>query len=387
MVVEARPFAVPPSTDQILNTEGEIIRSYPVVEAALKRTLPDEAIGTHAIIRTAGLLQIRAISESSILVIEFKHSDPQYAANLLNNLVDAYNEMRGEIDNRAYIAALFKQQQERLNQQIDSLTTLKTTMLDEQGISKIDQTMTSLTLRILELEDKSFDLRARQLDLEGERLFLQNQLEAFQNDDLTVPYIPADWKDAQVISDQFLTTLSNLRSLQTQYAVTYVEVIRLQRQSDKLKEMLIDVFNTHIGRMGEDLSDIEEQLALHQTEIAKNKRTLEPLPFLKNNWDNVSLTLQNLNGLYSELTKQRLAEEINTPPTGNISISLITPAIAPPSPTYPRRLTNIFLGFIGSLAFTFAIVYLLDVVDRTVKYGEDLESNQIPYLAGFTSTK
>jgi polysaccharide biosynthesis transport protein len=387
MVSQGRPFAAPPSTDQVLNTESEIIRSFPVLESALCQTLNTDSVQTQIVLGAAKALQIISVTKSSILDIQFRHSDPEYATTLLNNLVIAYRDMRSDVDNQSYITSLFEQQQQRLRQQIDSLHLLQKTLLEEQSIPEINGAISNLGLRLLELEGKIFSLRSHQLDLENEKHFLQQQLSSFRDDDITLPFIPVEWRDAQNLLDQYITAINQLRNLRTQYAETYVEVIRQQRQVDKMREMLISMFDVHLDQVTRQIDDTREQISLYQNEIENNRQILQPLPHLKSIWDNTTQTLANLNGLYDELTRQQLAKEINTHPTGNVNISLIAPAIAPLSPTYPRRGANIFLGFIGSLVFIIALVYLLDTMNRTIKYGEDLENNHIPYLAGFIYIK
>lgn len=313
------------------------------------------------------------VKDKNLFIISFTHSNPKVARDYVNTLVRLYIEgnmssKRGE----SYDATKFLSEQittfnEKLEKAEAEVNAYKR---DKGGVIAIDEGKLFEEINIA--QQKLYDLELKRRQLEGMR-----QITRKSNDPL---------------QSRLSALQKRLDELRIQYTDSYPEVISVKGDIDTVKAQIAARKGMESQPIDpQELAKIESEIsAIKMTEsglrryIESNRSLLQSIPSAKAGLDKLELEKKNQKNIYdqlfarhgqSEVSKQMEVQDKST------TFRVVDPALLPVKPSSPNRLKLMLLGIVGGLAGSFGLLFLLDMLDTSVKDVNFVKGFGMPVLA------
>jgi len=386
LVQKDRPFAAPPSAEQILSTESEIITSHPVVQTALSRLQGKDATAEEASAVIARL-QVIPLKKSNVLRIDYQHRDATQAAKFLNLLVEAYREFRGSIAPTGQPVSKVQERLQGLRFQIDSLYSAQEALLTNSNMADFDNTMRFLSQSIFDAESRQSQIDDEMAEIRRQISYYNQELAAFRADPAHAVIVPENWVTAVRVISELQAAQDRAVTARQTFAEGSEPVKAAEQRLSQLQKQLDGVLGSHLADLKQKEQSLKAQRAQHGSRVEQQRQELLTIPEVKGRTQSIEAALENLNRLYTDLVRQQISEDVGTGGQATVSISLLSPATPPVDAAYPRRLQNVLLGLLGSLVFTISLVYILESLDTTVKTSLDFERLSIPFLSSFSKSE
>lgn len=386
LVQKDRPFATPPSVEQILSTEGEIIISHPVVQSALGRLHGREASAEEASLAIEHI-QVIPLKKSNVLRIDFQGRNPEEAAKFLNYLVEAYREFRGSIAPTGQPVSKVQARLQGLRHQIDSLYAAQEALLTSSNMADFDNTMRFLSQSIFDAETRQGQLDEQLAEVQRQAGYYAQELAAFKKDPTHAVIVPEGWVTASRSVGEVEAAEQALMTARQTYAENSEPVAVATRRLDRARKQFANILGSHVADLLLKEQSLTAQRAQYGLRVQQQRGELLGIPEVKSRTQSIESALENLNRLYTDLVRQQMSDDVGTGAQSDVAISHLSPATPPLDATYPRRLQNILLGLLGSLVFTITLVYLLESLDTTVKTSLDFERLGIPFLSSISKSE
>lgn len=332
-----------------------------------------------------------------LITVSFTHQNPRIARDYINNIINEYVEQNLSQKREEVFAAsdFLKKQLDFFKDRIDQGEKKIIEFRQQQGVY-ISLNEGLIIKEIKDYEKAIEDLNVRKQELYGERKSIARQLKGEE------PYT------VTMISEKgSLMTLENrLAQLLVKYTENYPEVIRLKAEIEALKSQ--NVNNTTVGTDGQagsvisainpiyqdlkqrlnksdaDISALTEKEKQLRTLINQKQEELRNIPVSRKKLADLEGELTSYKNVYdqllvrlgqSEVTKQMEIEDKAT------TFRIIEPAIIPKVPVSPNRKMIMIFGIIMGLVGAFGLIYLIDLIDESIKTAGSLKDFGLPILA------
>lgn len=386
LVQKDRPFATPPSIEQVLSSEGEITTSHPVVFDALSK-LNGAPPRDEDVAQVIARLQVVPLKKSNVLRIDYRSHDAKGAAQLLNVLVESYRSFRTRM---VASDAPDRSMQERLNRlrfQIDSLYQAQQQLLTQYKIADFDNTMRFLSQSIFELESNQNQLDGNLADVRRQIQYYESELASFKADPRHVIVVPENWVMALAMMRELQSAQDQLSVVLQTYTPSSNQAQDASSRVNLLQQQVVSVVGSHLTDLKQKAQSLEARQRMQGARVSEQRGELLSIPEVKSRSQSIESALESMNRLYTDLVRQQMSEDVTSGARSDVSISLLSPAVTPTQHTYPRRGQNVLLGLLGSLVLTISLVYILESLDATMKNSIDFEKLGIPFLASFTKSE
>ena len=384
-----------------LITEGEIIRSRPIIEKLIKELdLRDDEGQLLEYERLVSEISVQPIAATDILEVAFTSKDPELAALIVNKISELYLKDHN-LNNQSQTAAANKFISQQLPQVEADVTKAEAELSNfkyQNGISSLNEETSS--------NIDSLSRIAAQIDeLEAELNSVNASYEQLQ------AQLGMNWQEAAAISSlsESLAVQRVLEQLQ-EVKVTLVQrqnylsddapqIISLREEEADLNALLkqeiakvldgqqqalienVNIFS--LGTLKQSQIANFAELGLQKTGLEKQLRTLRnrrqsyqqksgTLPRLQKQQRHLERRVEVAESTYQSLLEKlqqtRIAEQQNT---GNVRVisKAAVPAVPLPSKNKLIMAGGVVVGFLSSVG----VAFLLDLNDRTVKTTQEIE--------------
>jgi polysaccharide chain length determinant protein (PEP-CTERM system associated) len=220
-------------------------------------------------------------------------------------------------------------------------------------------------------QQKLYDLQLRRRQLEGMRVITRKS-----NDPLQAK-LAALQKKLQDLRVQYTDSYPEVVSVKGD-----VETVNQQLQARKGESQPLDPHE--LARIESEIGAIEMTEAGLQQYVAANRKVLQSIPSAKAGLEKLQLEQSNQKAVYDQLFSRHGQSELSTQmevQDKSTRFRVIDPAVLPVKPVSPDRLKIMLLGIIGSIAASFGLLVLLDMLDDSVKEVESAKQLGLPILA------
>jgi len=344
--------------------------------------------------------EINVRRNNNLINVSYIDKDPMIARNYVNTLVDTYVEenifMKRE---EAYGATKFLDKQVALfKEKMDKGENAIIKYRQEQGIyAAMDED--TLISEIKNLEMTLEDLRIKIYELVAARDSLIKQLKDEEPYSVTI-------FSKNGLEERLKSHESRLQQLLVNYNENYPEVIRLKAEIDTLKsqeeasspedpltqtESQISAVNPVYQELKQKAIEIEAEIESLKARdknvmilIEKKKQELREIPENKKKLADLIKERDSFKGVYqsllerlgqSQVSKQMEVEDKAT------TFRIIEPAVLPSVPVSPNRVLMILGGIACGFLGGFAVVFILDYTNSSVKTLGSLKELGMPVLA------
>jgi tyrosine-protein kinase Etk/Wzc len=276
----------------------------------------------------------------------------------------------------------------------------------ENTIKFINQQLAIISASLIIAEDtlQNFRLRKKLIDLSKEGTFIQNQLERFSNEKITlelqqkyyeylIEYLNSKNESGDIVapsimgvSDQMLVSLvSELSKLQIQKKQMKMNLsselqpmyLIEEKINDARKTLNENVKNSLIN-IKQSISDVNDRLSLVGEDVKK-------LPGTERQYINIQRTFDINNTIYTFLLEKKaeagIAQASTVPDNRIIDKAKISDA----SMVLPKKKQNYTIGFAFGLMLPLFLIFMLDLLNNKIIDRRDIEKGTKAPILGYIS--
>ena len=384
------------NTSNPIDTESEIIRSYPIVSKTINslelKNSAGDVLSTDSFLRN---LNLRTLRGTDVLQISYRSTDPQEATNVVNAMIKYYldsNVNANRTEARAakeFLSSQLPQVEEQVKEAEANLRSFKEknklVALDVEAKSGLES-LSKLYATINEIQGQLAALETRSSSLQNEMKL--NTQEAI---DLTALSQSASVQQALT---EYQSIQRDIAVAKTTYSDQHPAVISLTLKEEALKKELESRVTQTIGSsmslsqqsrqvglltqsLTQDLVKSEvEKLALRsqleelQKIFTEDRKRLDSLPKLEQEQIQLQRQLSVVQGTYEQLLKQlQLVQIIESQNVGNAR--LIEEALVPSRAVSPIIPLNLSLGGFLAILLGLGTALVLESMDKSLKNIEE----------------
>lgn len=310
------------------------------------------------------------VKDKNLFIISFTDPNPKVATDVVNTLVRLYIEenlssKRGE----SYAATDFLSEQittfkEKLDKAEAAVNQYKS---EKGGVIAVDEAKLFEGISVSQQRLHELEIQRRQLEASRQDL----------------------GKGSSPLQVSLSVLQKQLEDLQAKYNDNYPEVIRVKAEIESVRSQIKNSTNAVVA--SPELSKINAQIsAIRASEeslrryIATNQSLLRNVPTAKAGLEQLEIERNNQKELYNKLFARQGQSEVGKQmevQDKSMTFRVVDPAILPTRPVSPNRLKIMVLGFFGSVAGAFGILFLLDSLDTSLKSSEAAKQFGVPLLA------
>ena len=311
--------------------------------------------------------------ESSIIALSFSGADPRFAAAIANAFAKAYIET--SLDLRLVpakqTAAWFDQQITQLRANLDEAQQKLTAYQREKGIVESEERMDVETRRLGDLAGQMVAAQSAAFDATSRTRDGSSLPEVINN-----PVV-------QGLKAQIAQGEGRLADLAKRVGVNHPEYQRMQAEVNSYKAKLAIELATATRGVGATAGAARQRFNELSTAFEQQKVKVLGLKQQREEATLLARDLENAQRIYDSAL-QRYGQSRMEAQSTQTDIAVLNPATPPTSPSKPRVIMNILLSlFLGTLLGV-GIGFLVELLDRRVRSGQDIAGLEIPVLAEVT---
>jgi len=319
-------------------------------------------------------------SQSSVIHMSFSSKDPRFSATVANAFARAYLdttlELRVEPTRQA--AAWFDEQLKSLRANLEQAQARLTDYHRLKGIVSADERNDTDSVRLGELSAQVARAQERTLEWETRLRQARAFLEAGAPPD-RVPEVLAN-PFIQRLKEDVLHGEAKLQEMTTQYGPNYPAYQRLLSENRSLREKLDAEMRKVVAGIGNSArqsrqseAELRNALAAQRAEVLASKEDRNELTVLVRD-------VGSAQAAYDTAMQRYVVSQVDSR-ASQANVSVLTPAVPPLKPSYPKLLLNIAVSLVVGTMLGIGIVILAELFDRRVRSSDDLvQGLEVPLL-------
>ncbi|NJR14310.1 MAG: polysaccharide biosynthesis tyrosine autokinase [Calothrix sp. CSU_2_0] len=374
-----------------LNTEAEVIRSFPIIQKTISRLNLKDSKG--AVLKTSEFLKrltVKDVKGTDVLQVSYNDTNPEASADIVNTLMTAYLE-----HNIAYHRSAIASARKFLEKQAPSaeLVVRKAEaefreFKEKNKIVSLQAEATRSVETLNQIQSQIGDIKSKIGDINAQSQSMRSQL-GMSSEQALIMTALSQSNGVQELTKQLQQLDLELVTKREIFVDLHPEIIKLESKINGLKSLLKNQVrqvsdseeiqtntNLQIGELKQQLSGelirlesqrlgLASQLATLSGLEATYRQRLNNLPRLEQQQRELERKVQASQSTYSlllqKLQESRIAENQNL---GNAQI--ISQAETPDEPISSPTVNYLSAGLLGLLA-SMATMYLLESRDKYIK--------------------
>jgi capsular exopolysaccharide synthesis family protein len=326
---------------------------------------------------------VEPIRQSRLVYIHFTSYDPEVAANCANYIVQAYidNGLERRLRVTQMTVNFLGKRIEEQRRKLEASQLALQKYMEEQKLANVisDQYSDISAMKIAELNQQLVQATAFRKEAQAR---YQLAREAQKDMNRAQGLVEAQSNpQIQAIRRQQLETSNKMAELSQRYGPNHPRITALRaelnalerdlhNENSKILMLLSNQFEVALAKE----KALEEALEKQKEDAMDIRKKSIGFQVLKREVD----TNQSLYSmLLSKAKEARVTEEIDVG-----SVTVVDPALVPEKPSSPRLVLNVLLAIVGGALVGVSLAFLLEYMDNTIKFPEDLaKASQVAFLA------
>jgi polysaccharide biosynthesis transport protein len=323
-----------------------------------------------------GSLSVKRVPNSRLMDVSFESTDPQLAAQVVNNHIENYIEQnfRSRYEATAQASTWLAGQLNELKIKVEKSEDARITYERQNQIWTLDDKQNITTQRLSDINKELTEAQSDRMKKEALYEFAKS------GDTNAVPQL----RDNDILQDILKKRTEAIRQYTdalNQYGPNFPKVQRLQAQVKEIDGLIENEKKNVINRMDSDYRAARQRetllvRALDQQKVEANQMSERLVQFniLKREAE-ANKTLYE--GLLTKLKEAGISAGLRSS-----NIRVVDPAMIPATPARPAKTRNVALAFLVGLVGGIGLALLREYMDNTVKTPDDIETlARLPSLA------
>lgn len=374
-----------------LNSESEILKSYPVTVRVIRALKLDEIDHPgkamtevekaqnfeRAVKKFQKTLKVEIAKNSNIIDIAYEAKDPRLAAAVVNKIVETYIQYRTELFTDSETYKFFEQQMKIADEQLRALEERQTDFKRSSEVVSPQAQTNILLSKLAEYQRSLTETQTRRIGKEAKLKIIREQFDSGKATSIPttessdspsrekyIAKLKGDLLDMEVRRDRLLQ----------KFTPEYEEVVNLTAQIDGTKKSIGSEVQQIIEEEESSIRVLQAQEHALQIAIAAINHDLRNFTEKEYQLSQLTRGIDDNKEVYSMLLKQREEARISLAKAQRgVKIRVVSPAVVSSEPVKPRKVLNIalavFLGFVSGLGMAFFIEYF----DHSLNSPEEVE--------------
>ena len=379
-----------------INSEVEVIKSYPVAIASLessgrekflndKSKEPIEIQFKSAAFKFQSALNVINNKNSNIIDISYFSPEPEFARNVVENVVENYIAYRSALEKESEEFDFLEEQLSLVNNQINDLEQVQAKFKKQMGMLNTEAQTEIFLTRLREFEKQITDVRSNKFSKKARLEIIKEQIR--KDGQFNIPQTessdsPSREKYIAQIKGNLLNLEIEKSRLGQQYKNEHNEIKRLDDQIAATRQKIKDEIKQIIESEEASLKALNAQEAELNKAIYETNQEIKNFSQKEYAYSQINRGIDDNKEIYSMLLKQREEARISmTNLNDGLNIKIVTPAIVSDKPVKPNKPLFLFIGglfaLLAGFTFTMGAIYF----DDTIETQDDLEKfTGIPVL-------
>jgi chain length determinant protein EpsF len=319
-------------------------------------------------------LDVQPSRESSVIAISFSGADPAFAAGMANAFAKAYLETSIELKlaPAKQTADWFDQQITQLRNNLDQAQQKLTAYQREKGIVESEERLDVETRRLSDLAGQIVAAQSAAYDASS-RVRDGKELPEVKNSPVV-----------QNLKVQVAQGEGKLADLAKRVGVNHPDYKRLQAEVDSYRSQLATELTSATRSVGatagaarQRVSDLAGAFERQKAKVLELKKQREEATLLARD-------VENAQRIYDSAL-QRYGQSRMEAQSTQTDLAVLNPAVPPTDPSKPRVFLNILISIFMGTLLGVGIGFLVELLDRRVRSGQDIAGLDIPLLAEVTT--
>ena len=328
-----------------------------------------------------------AAKETRLIDIEYTHQDPVIAAKIANAVGDAYvlQNLERKVETNASAGDFLQKRVAELQSQIRLGEERLLNYAKENQIISLDTSQNTVVQRLTALSGQLGQA-------ENERIAAQAAYQAAVQNQMWSA--SAENKDPQVTTlETKLTELrQRLAQLKTEYTDEWHEVIQTKKQIESVENQLLPLrkraTDLQFAALKEKLTETQTRENVLRTEYNAQRGDVIRQNEASINYKIIQQEIETNKNLLDGLLQQSKQNQVVMSGIQN-NVSVLDRAMTPGYPSGPDRNRTVLMAFLASLGLGFALAFVIDWLNDSVRHTDDNENllglpllAQIPLTSG-----
>jgi chain length determinant protein EpsF len=318
-------------------------------------------------------LSVEPARESSIIAISFSGADPQFAAVVANAFAKAYIDTSLElrVEPAKQTAAWFDQQIIQLREKLDQAQQKLTAYQREKGIVESEERLDVETRRLGDIAGQMVAAQSAAFDASSRT-----------RDSASLPEVTNN-PVVQGLKSQVAQGEGKLADLAKRVGVNHPDYQRTQAEVNTYKVKLATELNTATRGVGATAGAARQRFNELKSAFEQQKVKVLGLKQQREEATLLARDLENAQRIYDSAL-QRYGQSRMEAQSIQTDIAVLNPATPPSQPSKPRVFFNILLSLFMGVMLGVGVGFLVELLDRRVRSGQDIDGLDIPVLAEVT---
>jgi polysaccharide biosynthesis transport protein len=339
----------------------------------LDLTVRTEAQREEMIRQLQGRTKISLDEKRGLFLISYKDQDPRLARDYVNTLVRRYIEQNTSAKREeSYEATLFLSEQiTTFKERIDAAEERINAFKREKGLILATDEVT-LRREISLAEEELTGLRNRRNELEAQRNLFQK---------------------SDPLRERLASLQKRLDELLASYTEQYPEVIRVMAEIESTRERMASRAPESVQNIADplrfeqiqvELNGLNRRVSSLEGQVERSRDTLREIPSARSTLNELTAEKEKQRQIYEQLVGRYGQSEVSKQmelQDKSATFRVIDPAIMPTSPVSPNRVRIMLMGIMAGLGGAFGLLFLLDLLNRSVKSVDEVKTLGLPIMA------
>jgi polysaccharide biosynthesis transport protein len=369
----------PYDADQFLATQIKIIQSDSVLRPVAARynlleqegqfkDLPEERriiVGNSPIVLKN--LKVTRPPNTYLLLVSYRSSDPQIAANVANDIANSYlqHSYTLRIKSSASLSSFVERQIEDLKAKMERSSQRQNQFERELNVINPEEKTSILSSRLLQLNTEYTNAQA-------DRVRKEAQYNSMKSGTLEAAQISSQGDALVKLSEHVNEARQKLAVIKATYGANHPEFRKASSDLTEMQRQFEDLRRNIAGRIEADFqqSRNREQMLKHSVEETKNE--FDRLNSRSFQYQQLKREADGDKKLYDELNRKIQEAGINAGFQNNSTIRIADEARPAAKPVFPSLRLNMLLALLFATLLGVGTAVLTDMLDNTVRDPEQI---------------
>ncbi len=358
--------------DQFLATQVKLIQSdsvlRPVADKFGLRQMPGEVESVEG---GAGRLEdapvmLRKLKvtrppNTYLLLISYRNSDPQLAANVANATAQSYLEHTYNIRFRssASLSAFMERQLEELKAKMERSSGALMQFERELNVINPEEKTSILSARLLQLNTEYTNAQA-------ERVRREAAYQSVRSGSMDAAVVSSQGESLRKLTERLNDSQEKFAEIRTQYGANHPEYRKAAAQLAEVERLLAATTQNIRQRVEIEFGEATRREGMLQKAVQETKAEFDKLNARSFEYQALKREAEADKALYEELVRKIKEAGINAS-FQNSSIRIADAARPAVKPVFPNLKLNVLLAFLFSSLLAVGVAVLSDVLDNTVR--------------------
>jgi uncharacterized protein involved in exopolysaccharide biosynthesis len=368
-----------------LNSEGGIVRSYPVAVRVIHELKLDASDAPGKILSEAKKaenfentvrkfqksLTVEVPRNSNIMDVAYEANSPQLAAAVVSKVVETYERYRAEIFAESETYKFFESQMKVADDQLRELEARQTEFKSSSEIVSPQAQTNILLAKLADYQRSLTETQTARIGREAKLKIIRQQFKSGQ-----AMNIPTTESSNSLSREKYIAKLKGdlldmevRRNLLLQkFKPEYEEVVDLTAQIEATKKSIGNEVRQIIEEEESGIRVLAAQERALERAIAAINEDIKNIAQKENQLSQLTRGIEDNKAIYSMLLKQREEARISLAKAQQgVKIRIVSPAVVPATPIKPRKLLNLVLGIFLGLACGFGAAFAMEYYEHNLK--------------------